>query len=404
MDPTEFSSSPSGSLTPTVFGQMAFVPHPLPPKLDLNLCANEIASATMALGELKGVSYKINNPLHVINPLQRREAIASSSIEGTYTTASELLLLESGFASGVADPDTREVQNYMRALQDGFELLSKIPVSSRLIRKLHAILLHGVKRSRGMYIVPGEFKRDQNFIGSRRNINEARFVPPPPNLTEDLMSDLEHFINSDEAQEMSPIVLNALIHYQFETIHPFPDGNGRVGRLLLPILLAAHDVMPLPLLYISPFIEKHKDEYNDLMLDVSRNGKWESWISFFACAVEATAYETIQKIDQIAALKTNYLERVQHARASGLLPKLLDLVFDTPIISIPHAKGYLNITYRAAKQNVDKLVKMEMLTSIPNSDRPKLFICPELFRIIFENDDLFRKGDERHETRQASLF
>jgi Fic family protein len=383
MNPQEFQNSPSGGLVPTVYNQMAFVPHPLPPAVDLNRCASEVDRASRAMAELKGMSYKVNNPMHLINPLQRREAIASSSIEGTYTSAADLLLFDPSH-SAAADPDTREVFNYVTALQEGLRSLPNLPVSSRLIRQLHAALLQGVRRHRGLEIVPGEFKRDQNFIGSRtRGIDQARFVPPPPAETPRLMGDLERFIHSDEARRMPPVIVNALIHYQFETIHPFPDGNGRVGRLLLPLVLAAQEVMPLPLLYISPFIEQNRDEYNDTMLEVSRSGAWEAWICFFALAIETSATETMAKIDAIAQLKEDFLQRVRQARASGLLPALIDLIFDRLVISIPQTADTLNVTYRAARHNIERVIGLGILSQMQEVQRPKLFLCNPLFNTIF---------------------
>ncbi len=386
MDPKEFEGSPSGRLVPAVHGQMAFVPNPLPPRLNFTECMMQVDRASMAIAELKGMSYKVPNPMHLINPLQKREAIASSSIEGTYTTASELLLLD--HSSARADPDTIEVNNYVAALQHGLNLLERLPISSRLIKEIHAVLLRGVKRHRGSEITPGEFKRDQNFIGSRsRDLGDARFVPPPPMMTDNLMGDLETFIHSEAAGQLPPVIVNALVHYQFETIHPFPDGNGRVGRLLLPLILSAQGLMPTPLLYISPFIEKHKDEYNDAMLDVSRSGDWEAWIAFFADAVESSAKETMHKIDQIAQLRDQFLQAVQQARASALLPALIDLVFDKLIVSIPDAVERLDVTYRAAQQNVEKLVDMGMLVQTPAGIRPKRFVCLPLIRLVFEVED-----------------
>jgi Fic family protein len=387
MNPREFERSPSGFLVPTVYDQRAFVPHPLPPQINLNRCMIEVDRASRAMAELKGMSYKVTNPLHLINPLQQREAIASSSIEGTYTTATDLLLFDPSHGSASADPDTREVFNYVTALQEGLESLGELPISSRLIKKLHAALLRGVKRHRGSEIVPGEYKRDQNFIGSRtRGINQARFVPPPPALTPQLMGDLEKFINSGEARNLPPVIVNALVHYQFETIHPFPDGNGRVGRLLLPLILAAHDVMPIPLLYISPFIEKHKDEYNDSMLEVSKNGSWEEWICFFAEAIKTSATDTMRKIDEIAKLRDQFIQQAQQARASGLLPALIDLVFDSLVISIPQTAKRLGVTYRAAQNNIEKLVQYGMLSNLRSRGRPKLFICQPLVRIALETE------------------
>lgn len=383
MDPKEFENSTSGKLVPTVYGQMAFIPNPLPPQLDLNRCSTEVDRASRAMAELKGMSYKVTNPMHLINPLQKREAIASSSIEGTYTTASELLLFDH---HGGNDPDTREVHNYTAALRAGLAALEHLPISARLIKKLHSELLRGVKRHRGAEIVPGEFKRDQNFIGGGRShrIEDARFIPAPPDETLRLVGELEVFINSEEVNYLPPVISNALIHYQFETIHPFPDGNGRVGRLLLPIMLAAQKLMPMPLLYISPFIERHKDEYKDQMLNVSKSGDWESWICFFAKAVEDSSLDTIAKINQIAELREKFLQDVQRARASGLLPALIDLVFDKLVISIPDAAKKLEITYRSAKQNIEKLVELGILRDWGFGIRPKLYICESLTNMIFE--------------------
>ena len=387
MTPEEFASSPSGRLVRTVFDQWAFLPDPLPPALDTNRFINDVDRASRAMAELKGMRYKVTNPLHLINPLQRREAISSSSIEGTYTTPSELLLFEPANKRAYSNPDTREVYNYIAALEYGLRRLKTLPLSSRLIQELHGVLLKGVKRHRGAAIIPGEYKRDQNFIGSPpQGIEGARFIPAPPAHTGGLMSDLEKFIHSTEARQMPPVVLNALVHYQFETIHPFPDGNGRLGRLLVPLLLGAHDIMPIPLLYISPVIETYKDQYNDLMLDVSRKGAWEDWIRFFARVVEESAKDAMEKIDKIADLRERFLQQVRQARASALLPELIDLVFDKLVISIPDAAKRLRVTYRAAKGNVEKLTRMGLLIPLHADIRPKRFVCHELFRIIFDNE------------------
>jgi Fic family protein len=363
---------------------MAFIPHPLPPRIDLNLCMVDVDRASRAMAELKGMSYKVANPLHLINPLQRREALASSSIEGTYATATDLLLFEASHGSAGAKPDTRKVHNYVAALQEGLSLLNELPISFGLIKRVHAVLLRDVKRHRRAKLVPGEYKRDQNLIWSRTlPIEEARFVLAPPTHTEALMGDLETFINSEEARALPPVIVNALIHYQFETIHPFPDGNGRVGRLLLPLILAAERVMPMPLLYISPFIQKHKDEYNNAMLEVSKTGAWEAWICYFAQAIEISAIETMRKIDEIAQLRDQFAKEVQQARASGRLLALIDLVFDKLAVSVPEAAARLGVTFQTAKHNIDKLIDVGILSSL-RARRPKLFLSPALFRLVFE--------------------
>jgi Fic family protein len=384
MNPAEFQNSPSGRLVPTVFNQMAFVPHPLPPALDLNRCMNEVDRASRAMAELKGMAYKVANPYHLIHPLQQREALASSSIEGTYTSAADLVMYDALHATAETSADTREVHNYIWALREALDSLSSLPVSSRLIKSIHARLLRGVKRHRGAEITPGEYKSDQNFIaGGSRRAEEARFVPPPPMMMDELISDLEKYINSDEAKQIPPVILNALVHYQFETIHPFPDGNGRVGRLLIPLVLVAQGVMPVPLLYISPYIEKNKDAYNDSMLAVSKHGHWEQWIGFFSEAIENSAQDTMQKIDQIAELRSGFIQKVRQARASGLLPALIDYVFDNLVVDVTGSAKKVGVTYAAAKHNLERLAELGVV-SLMKPSRPKLYICAPLFSIVFE--------------------
>jgi Fic family protein len=384
VNPAEFANSPSGRLVPTVFNQMAFVPNPLPPAVDLNRCMNEVDRASRAMAELKGMTYKVANRYHLIHPLQQREALASSSIEGTYTSAADLVMFDALQSNVEPSADTREVHNYIWALREALDLLASLPVSSRLIKAIHARLLRGVKRHRGAEITPGEYKIDQNFIaGGSRKVEEARFVPPPPMITDDLIGDLEKYINSDEASQIPPVILNALVHYQFETIHPFPDGNGRVGRLLIPIVLAAQGVMPMPLLYISSYIEKNKDAYNDAMLAVSKYGHWEQWICFFSETIEMSAQDTMRKIDQIAELRSNFIQKVQQARASGLLPALIDYVFDNLIVDVTGSAKKMGVTYAAAKHNLERLADLGVVRLMKPS-RPKLYICAPLFSIVFE--------------------
>ena len=202
-------------------------------------------------------------------------------------------------------------------------------------------------------------------------------------ITDDLIGDLEKYINSDEASQIPPVILNALVHYQFETIHPFPDGNGRVGRLLIPIVLAAQGVMPIPLLYISSYIEKNKDAYNDAMLAVSKYGHWEQWICFFSETIEMSAQDTMRKIDQIAELRSNFIQKVQQARASGLLPALIDYVFDNLIVDVTGSAKKIGVTYAAAKHNLERLADLGVVRLMKPS-RPKLYICAPLFSIVFE--------------------
>lgn len=384
MDPKDFTASRAGKLIPTINGQKAFVPAPLPPLIDTRKCQQILSEADRRLGELRGIGAYLHNPYLLIRPLQRSEAIASSNIEGTFTSLPELLLLEAGADSQEVyrSSDTLEVYNYVRALQHGIDVLEKLPVSSRLLLQLHQILLRHVPRARRGHFTPGEFRTSQNFIGKQRDIAKARFIPPPPPIHLECMSDLDKFMNDENYAGLPPLIFIALIHYQFETIHPFPDGNGRVGRLLIPIILKQRNLMPQPLLYMSQYFEDNKDEYVDLMLAVSQKGDWDSWIEFFLKAVVASCAKTIETIDKIRTLHRQYTERCQQARSSALLIQIVDALFEQPITSVPLAQNLTGTSYRAAKNNLEKLVQYRILKLNPGYTRPKYYFASDLVAIF----------------------
>lgn len=380
MNPAVFAKTPCGRLVPTIDNAMAFVPAPLPPQeLELGGMVNLIAQATMSMGELSGIGRTLPNPMLIIRPFLRKEAVASSKIEGTVTTMSELVLFEAGRSEREVSPDTVEVRNYVRALEQGIPMLQQLPVSSRLILELHKILMSGVGHGRGAHIIPGEFKRDQNWIGARL-IQNARFVPPPPREALDCMSALEKFIHADDGQ-LPLIVKLALIHYQFETIHPFPDGNGRIGRLLIPLILAERRQMSHPLLYLSSYFEKHYDRYIDLMFEVSRSGAWEPWIQFFLEAVIAACADGIKKAHALQDLHRDYMQRVQTARSSALLGKLIDDLFNVPATTIGYTQQHLGISYNAAKNNIDRLIEAGVLRQDDRPGRPAWFMAMEIVAV-----------------------
>jgi Fic family protein len=382
VDPNDFKDRSAGTLVPTINGQMAFLPAALPPSVDLRKIQQTLSEADQKLGELRGIGAYLQNPYLLIRPLQRSEAIASSNIEGTFTSLPELLLLEVGAEDQSRTSDTREVLNYIRALQQGVERLNELPVSTRLILELHKTLLQFIPQSRRGHFTPGEFRRAQNFIGKQRDITKARFIPPPPPLHLDCMSDLEKFIHSEEYSGFPPLVFLAIIHYQFEAIHPFPDGNGRVGRLLIPIILKEKEIMPEPLLYMSQYFEDHKDEYIDLLLAVSQKGAWLEWIEFFLKGVVASCTKTIQTIGKIQNLHREYVERCQQARSSALLIQIVDALFERPVTSVPAARLLTGTSYRAAKNNLEKLVQYRILSARPGEFRPKYYLAPELIEIF----------------------
>jgi Fic family protein len=382
MNPDDFRSSPSGRLIPTIQGCHAFVPNPLPPTaIDLALAASPLERAAQALGELSGIGRALRNPALLIKPFTRIEAVASSKIEGTVTTFSELFLLEAG--SEQARADTKEVRNYSRALEHGLALLATLPISIRLIRELHTVLMEGVEPSRGARLTPGEFKKDQNWIGARL-IQNARFIPPPPKEAMEALFELEKYIH--QTDELPLLIQLALVHYQFETIHPFPDGNGRVGRLLIPLILCERKVLSQPLLYVSPFFEKHYDEYIDTMYDVSKSGLWGRWVNFFLRAVEWSSRNAIQKAHALQDLQRLYHQRVQSARSSALLARLVDALFDIPAINIPFAAQHLGVTYHAAQNNIERLVKLGIISDNDSYKRPKWFFATEIMLVSYQED------------------
>lgn len=384
MNPDDFASSRTGRLVPTVHGSHAFLPNPLPPPaIDLASLVTDVAVAARTLGELSGIGRTVSRPHLLIRPLMRREAVASSKIEGTVTTLTDLLLFEVEERSGRNTADTREVMNYVRALEHALQRLDNLPVCVRLMKEVHEILLRNVASERGASITAGKFREDQNWIGARVIAN-ARFVPPPPQDVIPAMSDLEKYINAMDEDDLPILVHLALIHYQFESIHPFPDGNGRVGRLLIPLILCEKKYMSQPLFYISSYFEKNYGDYIDKMLNVSKANKWEKWIRFFLKAVTESAQEAITKAKKLQDLQREYHCRIQQARSSALLGRVIDHLFEHPAITIPYAAEMLGISYNAAKGNVDRLVQRQVLKESVSYHYPKAYIAEEIIHIVNE--------------------
>jgi Fic family protein len=342
-----------------------------------------LSEADYSLGRLAGAAGRLVNPYLVGQPLLRREAILSSRIEGTYTTPEQLALLEVG-APKVADSvqaaeDTREVLNYVRAMEHGLELVKKLPVSLRLVKELHGVLLDGV---RGGQDRPGAFRTEQNYIGARHaSIHEARFVPPPVPEMREALERWEKDLHV-QPDPLPLLVRLAVVHYQFEAIHPFRDGNGRIGRLLIPLLLCDRQRLPDPLLYMSAYFDRHRDEYVDLLLAVSTRGTWEAWIAFFLRGVAECAQESLVFTDQLLALRERYHESVRSARSSGLLATLIDQLFRLPSITITQAKNLLGVTPAAASYNLKKLAERGIVTEVTGRTRGQFYVAREILAFV----------------------
>lgn len=333
------------------------------------------AEAMQAIGELNAAGRSQTNPSLVIRPLQRKEALLSSSMEGTYTTADALALAEAD-AEAYVDASTIEVRNYIRAFETADRLRRELPISNRLIKEIHRVLLSDATAGRGANKRPGEFKNQQNFIGGRnRQIENARFIPPPPADTVNAMAALERYINREDRKGIPPIIDAALFHYQFETIHPFSDGNGRVGRILIPIFLMQERALESPLLYLSPAVDGRKDDYVDLMLNVSRDGAWTQWIAFFLEMVLASCRSASRTIIELDTLRQDFQQRITDGKGSLRLLTIVDDLFVSPVTTIPRIGQKLFITYPAAKKAVDRLIDFGIIEEIEKTSNPKHFIC-----------------------------
>lgn len=380
MDRNGFADAATGALVPTIGGRRAFVPAPLPPvTLSVDRFLPQLTKATQAVGELKGIGRTIPNPLLLVRPLQRREAVSSSSMEGTYTTLTDLFLFEAGANEAATRGDTREVANYVRALEGAIDGLAALPISTRLIRDAHRLLLTGVARHRGAAVEAGELKRDQNWIGGSGKIDSARFIPAPPAETPGALDTLMGFVNREE--RAAPLIDAALAHYQFEAIHPFADGNGRVARMLITLMLIDNGTLPQPLLYMSPYLERHKDRYIDLMYAVSRDGAWEEWIAFFLDAVAESAAETISVVERLQDLQREYRDRFQTARRSALMLRIVDLAFERPVRSISDFADALGVTYGGAMNNINELIAHGVAEEVVGT-YPKLIRFPGVLEAL----------------------
>nr|MDT0661325.1 Fic family protein [Micromonospora sp. DSM 115978] len=355
---------------------LAFMPPPLPPELtfDGELIAR-LSAADRAIGELGGVGRTLPNPEILTAPIIRREAVLSSKIEGTQASVGQLALFEIEHPTA-ADDDVREVYNYLAALNRILAPDRRLPLSLPLLLEAHETLLHGV---RGGYATPGEFRRSQNWIGPPGSvINNATYVPPPPERLWECLDPLEKYLHVDH--KLPPLIAIACLHYQFEAIHPFVDGNGRVGRLLIVLLLIEWNLLPAPLLDISAYIEPRRNEYYARLLAVSTEGDWKGWIRFFLNAVAEQATDAVARAQALQQLREHYRASVTTARASSLLPHLVDSLFRTPALTIGRAQELLAVSRRAATLTVERLVAAGVLTEVRSGTR-RYFLAKEIIEV-----------------------
>lgn len=354
MPPSKAFKQRAGRFVMQPTGYTAFIPKPLPPEPPLQVdepMQTKLALAERELGRLDSVSQLVPDPERFVYMYVRQEAVLSSQIEGTQASLAELLEYEATEEKGDKTVDLAEVLNYVDALQEGLRLLSELPVCNRLLRRVHDVLMRDA-RGGGSPKTPGELRRSQNWIGGT-SPRDARFVPPPVDDMKSAMADLEKYLNADKA---TPLLIEiGLVHAQFETIHPFLDGNGRLGRLLITFLLAARGVLSKPLLYLSHYFKKNRDDYYARLQAVRTAGDWEGWLSFFLGGIAAVASEATDRARKIIALRENHraLVHKRFGARAGRATGLLEILTRHPYVTSSQVREQLALT----QPTVDRLLR-----------------------------------------------
>jgi Fic family protein len=355
-------------------GYRAFHPAPLPPKPSIVLEGELpalLSAAERALGRLDGSVLTLPNPDLFVYLYVRKEAVLSSQIEGTQSSLNDLLAAEARLLDPDRPDDVGEVVNYVRAMNHGLTRLDALPVSVRLIREIHAELMRG---ARGGRLTPGELRTSQNWIGpSGSTIATAAFVPPPPHEVPQALADLESFLHARD--DLAPLVRIALAHAQFETIHPFLDGNGRVGRLLITFLLTQAGILHKPVLYLSHYFKQHRQAYYDHLQAVRDRGAWEAWLSFFLRGVVDVAGEAAETARRILALRETHRAAITErlGRAAGNGHRVLESLFVRPIVAVGDVRKLTGTTYAAANALVARLVEIGVLSEMTGHARNRRF-------------------------------
>jgi len=386
--PQDLVSSRAGRYQRQPAGYDAFIPAPLPPDPPLRVKGSllkALSQADGALGELRGSVQTLPNPDLFVFMYVRKEAVLSSQIEGTQSSLQDLLAAEADLFGGESRPkDVDEVVNYVRAMNHGLARLAELPVSVRLIREIHEQLLQGV---RGSHLTPGELRRSQNWIGPAGcTLAEATYVPPPPGVVPEALAELERFLH--QSDDIPMLIRIGLAHAQFETIHPFLDGNGRIGRLLVTFLLTEQGVLTKPVLYLSHFFKRHRSAYYDHLQAIRDRGAWEDWLAFFLRGVAEVSAEAAATAGRILTLREEHRAAITQGlgRAAGNGHRVLESLYDRPIVSVNEVQEVIGTTYAAANQLVRRLERLGILLEITGFARNRRFRYEPYVRLFTEED------------------
>jgi Fic family protein len=366
----------------------AFVPAPLPPELDWTpRLIGALSDADRLVGRLAGEGGRLPNPHILIRPFVRREAVLSSKIEGTQATLGELLAAEAGATVDRSPDDLREVGNYVVALEHGISRLKKLPLCVRLTRELHEKLMTAV---RGQQSAPGQFRKTQNWIGKPGStIATASYIPPPPGEIEPCLAAWEKFLNESK---LPPLVTIALAHYQFEAIHPFLDGNGRVGRLLITLFLIERQILPSPLLYLSAFFEASRRDYYDGLRGVSERGAWNDWLEYFLLGVARMSEDALNRAMRINQLLFQWQKKVSGESSSNPL-RVVELLGANPFITTKRAADKLGIAFTTAQRAIERLERASIVKQVGDAKRDRVYCAAALLHILEEPASLKPNSD-----------
>ena len=381
--------SPNSGKTVSLGAYAAFVPAPLPPVLEWTpRLIGVLSDADRLIGRLAGEGGRLPNPHILMRPFVRREAVLSSKIEGTQATLGELLAAEAGAAVERSPEDLREVGNYVAALEHGISLLQELPLCVRLVRELHTKLMEGV---RGQNATPGIFRTTQNWIGKPGStLATASYIPPPPGEVEPCLAAWEKFLHESD---LPPLVTIALAHYQFEAIHPFLDGNGRVGRLLITLFLIERKILPTPLLYLSAFFEAARRDYYDGLRGVSTSGAWNEWLEYFLLGVARMSEDALSRATRINDLLAEWHGKLA-GHSTNTPIRVLGLLAANPFVTITGAANQLSVAFTTVQRAIERLESSGIVRQVSDAKRDRVYCAQAVLDILEEPAHLVPRSTE----------
>jgi Fic family protein len=384
----QYESTRAGHYAGQMGGYSAFIPEPLPPKPPIKITGELqalLSNVNLVLGRLDGSILTLPNPDLFVYMYVRKEAVLSSQIEGTQSSLQDLLAAEAQIISSEQPGDVNDVINYVNAMNYGLRRLESLPVSVRLVKEIHARLLAD---GRGSDLTPGEIRKCQNWIGPPGcAVSEAVFVPPPPDMIPDALGDWEKFLH---AHDTLPLLLKiGLAHAQFETIHPFLDGNGRVGRLLITFLLCERGILSKPVLYLSYYFKQHRTEYYERLQAVRDRGDWEGWLTFFLRGVIEVSQQAAETARRILTMREAHRYQIIEnlGRVAGNGQRVLEYLYEHPIVTVHDVENLVGVTYSAANRLVSKLEDQGILREMTGNARNRRFIYEQFISLFHDASD-----------------